>query len=533
MMKSRPFSCLACVPILACLAALTAPAPSGAQDAPALPHRAEIVPGKLYAHVYAHTVPNGEEKIPCWSFVSEGLASVGQHEMVFTLRRPRGKSWSDFSKDAFTIFEVILGQAEKGSKIEAYNGMTFTANGTFLGLKGDLGLLFVPAEMFDGVEVPFQTLAAVLAVGAEVEVMSRYSGLRLASMLGAASRYYPCPPWTEIGRKPVVSAKHVGKSFLDKFEVRHRSGVSVRKTMIPGTSGRELIALRVEGASLQGLNAFLAGQPVPGMFALMTEPDPEASVRFAWLPAAGKTAAIYSQMGLWITGSYVAFIVGDDLEEVGNQVEDGIALVMSPATWARVRASIASAIPDTVPVGPKAVLKTEFVQTTLVDPLAPPCYTPRFIGMVQPQAELEARLGDAAALKGSIETFTAAARSALAGADKGDACGLLIAVGLKPGKRIRIWREAIEGALPEATLKKLDEALARVPPVEVTGGPVAFILKGPLWDRKVKAYPDLPAAWSDLKDAAGKPLATLEEIFRIVWPDEPPAPDRPSPAPPR
>lgn len=539
MMRFRPLRLPACLLVLACAMSASPLALPGAQDAPALPHRAEIIPGKLYAHVYAHEFPAGDETVRAWSFVSEGLERLGQHEIVFTLRRPRGTNWPDFTKDVFGIFDVVFEQAGKGSRIEAYNGMTFTANGTFLGLQGDLGLVFVPAEMFDGVEVPFQALAAVLVRGPDIEVMTRYSALRLASMLGAASRYYPCPPWSEIGRKPVVSAKHLGKSFIDKFERQGARGLSIRQTSMAGTSGRYLLGLRVEGSSLQGLNAMLAGRPVPDMFCLMTQPDPDVSMRFAWLPGQGGRGLIYADMGIWTTGSYVAFVVGDDLEEAVNQIEDGYVMVMSPATWSRLKASLASAKSDDIPIGDKALMRTEFVQTFAVDKLALPCYTPRFVGMVQPQAELEARLGDAAALKAFVETFTAATRSALAGAGKGDACGLLVAVGLKPGKRIRIWREAIEGTLPEETLKKLDEALARVPPVEVTGGPVAFVLKGPLWDRKVKAYPDLPSAWSGLKDAAGDPITTLDGIFRIAWPDEPPAtelkraPARPSPAPPR
>ncbi len=523
MMRSRPLSSLACTLVLACWAALPAPALSGAQDSPALPHKAEIIPGKLYAHVYAHTVPNNKEKIPCWSFVSEGLESVGQHEIVFTLRRPRGKDWPEFSRDLFGVFSRIRAHAEKGSTIEAYGVLSPLGAGTFLGSTGVYGLVFVPAEMFDGVEVPFQALAAVLAVGAEVQFMNKYSGLRLASLLGMASRYYPCPPWSEIGRKPVVSLKDVGTSALDRIQrILRPRGLSFRRGLASDGKERSIIVLRAELSFLRGLNDLLGDGTAPTALALMTEPDGEATSRLVWMLGGDKTGVIYAKMGSWVTGSFVAIVVTGDLEEAFVTVEDGVVLVMSPATWARVRASFSLGMPDIVPVGPKAVLQTEYVQTFPVDPLAPPCYTPRFIDMPRSKSEAEVGLGGSETLKGYVETFTAAARSALAGADRGDACGLLIAVGLKPGKKIRIWREAIEGTLPEATLKKLDETLARVLPIEVTGGPVAFVLKGPLWDRKVKIYPDLPAAWSDLKDAAGKPLATLEEIFRVIWPDERP-----------
>ena len=59
---------------------------AAAQDTPALPHRAEVIPGVLYVTVYAHDIPNGDNKVPCWSFVSQGFERAGQPEIMFTLR---------------------------------------------------------------------------------------------------------------------------------------------------------------------------------------------------------------------------------------------------------------------------------------------------------------------------------------------------------------------------------------------------------------------------------------------------------------
>lgn len=512
---------------LACLAiSIVSPAPfghpaAGAQSEPALPHRAEVVPGEIFVTVYAHDIPDKDDRVPCWSFVSEGFERYGQHELVLTLRRSRGKSWRDYTEDLFGLLSLVLDQNKKGVQINAYGGLVMDLQGGFMGQKGDWGLICIPAEMFDGVEVPFQALAAVLVRDGELEVMKRTSAVRVASMLGAAYRYYPCPPWSELGRKPVISAKDAGRSFLSKFEVRGAPGVAVRQIGIPRANEKKSVTLSVEGSSVQGLSGMLAGRPVPDLLALMTEPDPGSRMRYAWLPGKGNTGLIFARLGATVTGSYIAFMVGDDIEEVINVVEDGFALALSPASWARLKAAIASVQPDTIPIGKGgSVLKVVFTQTFPVDPLAPASFVPDSIGLAQPQSELTARFGNMTALKDSVQVFVTAAQSALAGADRGDARGLLVAVGLKPGRKVRIWTEALEGTLPEATSKKLDGTLARVLAPEVTGGPVAFVIKGTLWGREVKAYPDLPSAWSSAKDESGTPAKNLDEIFAIIWPDE-------------
>lgn len=495
---------------------------AAAQDAPTLPHRAEVVPGKLYVTVYAHDIPNGDEKVPCWSFVSEGFGRAGQPEIMFTLRRPRGKKWQDYSKDLFGLYGTILAQVVNGEKIGPYAiiDIELVTNGTFLGQKGPLAMICIPAEMFDGVEVPFQALAGVLIKDDEIEAAKKSSALRIASILGMTYRYYPCPPWSELGRKPVVSAKQFAKSFLQKLEVQPAPGVMVRQAASQDANARTVFTLRVEGSSIQKVNAFLGERSVPDMFALMTDPDPEATMRYAWMPAEGKTGVIFADMGPWITGSFVAFVVGDGLEELGNKVEDGIILVLAPATFARVKAALASGKPASIPVGAAGtVLEISFTQTFPVDPLLPKSFVPDSIGFIQSQSELNARLGDTSVLKDYVKVFASAVQSALAGADRGDARGLLIAVGLRPGKKIKVWTEAFEGTLPEATLKKLDETLARVLAIDVAGGPVAFVIKGSLWDRKAERYPGSPAVWNMVKDAAGKPATSLEEIFAIIWPE--------------
>src|SRR5207247_2074754 len=47
----------------------------------------QILPGKLSAQVYAHTISNGPIQIPCWTYITTGLWKLGQKDFIFSLRR--------------------------------------------------------------------------------------------------------------------------------------------------------------------------------------------------------------------------------------------------------------------------------------------------------------------------------------------------------------------------------------------------------------------------------------------------------------
>lgn len=489
---------------------------AAAQERSKLPHRAEVVPGKLYVTVYAHDIKTSGTKVHCWSFVSEGLERQGQHEIVFSLRRPRGKTWEDFSQEILGMFEGFYANAEQGNRVEAYDGSIMATDALFLANKSTWGLIYIPAEMFDGVEVPFEALSAVLIKGDEVEVMAKSSALRLASMLGAEYEYYPCPPWSDPSRKPVVSTKQFGKSVLSKVTQARTPGLMVSRV---GTDEISMISLGIEGSAAPALGAFLAGLPERGAVALMANPAPEATMRYSWMPDVGKTGVIFAKYGLWVTGSFALLVFGEGVEDKGKILEDGISLFLGPSSWNKLKTSIASLQPAKIPLGKDVMFTTAFLHISTFDPLKPKPFVPRHIGLYQSQEELRARLGDMSSLNDYVQLFESAVSSALAGGEQGDARGFLIAVGVKPGKKVMHWCEAIEGSLPEETLNKLETLLGNIPPIEVKDGPVAFILKGALWGREVKAFPEYPSAWSKALEASGRPFTSLDDLLKIIWPD--------------
>jgi hypothetical protein len=144
---------------------------------------------------------------------------------------------------------------------------------------------------------------------------------------------------------------------------------------------------------------------------------------------------------------------------------------------------------------------------------------PFTVRLFQPNPILVARIGDSAAplaeyIKALDARNTTFWKSAVSARPK----GLLIAVGVKPGKVARVWCEPVEGTVPKDTLARLEEALASVPPLEVKGGPLAFALEVTLAEPGPRAFPELPLAWQKVSTEARSPLLVPDGIFAVLWP---------------
>jgi hypothetical protein len=99
--------------------------------------------------------------------------------------------------------------------------------------------------------------------------------------------------------------------------------------------------------------------------------------------------------------------------------------------------------------------------------------------------------------------------------------GILIAAGIKPGKRTRVWCEQIDGHLPpdvwQAFVDLLEGAGRNVVPI--VSGPVACALECLLGAGPSTGFPIGPRIWGDAARSAGKDLEVPDGIFEFVFPD--------------
>jgi hypothetical protein len=143
------------------------------------------------------------------------------------------------------------------------------------------------------------------------------------------------------------------------------------------------------------------------------------------------------------------------------------------------------------------------------------------IRLYLPDATLRQRLGDdATPLAGYIKSLQKEGDAFWAKAEQPKAKGLLVAVGVKPGKKARVWCDAVDGEIPAETLARLEKKLAEVPAVAVQQGPIAFAVEIKLWGAKPEKFPEMPKAWVEAAKKSKERLLVPDALFQIVWPDE-------------
>lgn len=138
-----------------------------------------------------------------------------------------------------------------------------------------------------------------------------------------------------------------------------------------------------------------------------------------------------------------------------------------------------------------------------------------------PTPELAKRIGDdVEPLTNYIKALQKAASELLGKAEKPKAKGMLIAVGIKSGKKSRIWCQAVDGDIPEELLRKLEKELEKIETIELKRGPMAFGMEVKLHGQKVGQFPEFPAAWLEAaKKTEQKLLVPPDELFKTIWPD--------------
>jgi tetratricopeptide (TPR) repeat protein len=137
-----------------------------------------------------------------------------------------------------------------------------------------------------------------------------------------------------------------------------------------------------------------------------------------------------------------------------------------------------------------------------------------------PTRELSKRIGDDVdPLVKYIKALERSASRCLEKEKLPGAKGLLIAVGIKPDKKSRVWCQSVEGEIPAEVLRKLEKELAKVKPIAVKGV-MAFGMEAKVRGQEVEKFPAFPTVWLEAaKRAKTKLLVPPDELFKVIWAD--------------
>jgi hypothetical protein len=300
-----------------------------------IPRTIELIPGKLKVRIFHHEIKYEEERIPCWSFVTDGMMAHKQKEMILTVRREPNQKLEDYPRQLVDVLADIFDLASKGEVVDVGQSTLFDEAGV-PGYKDVRGFGYVEPRGFPGVETrEGPLLATILLKGDEGPIAWECGLTRITAMLGKMYRYYPYPTWSDLKREPVGSRGAMEESFLGKI-----TRVYARASYY---EEQNHIFLSVQPSSRTQLRKILEELPPTIPLALTTQPDPHANACLVWRPGTDQPMAIMPRgsNGSRKTGAFLAFLPEQGAIEV-RTVEDGYAVFLKNRDWENIREALFS-----------------------------------------------------------------------------------------------------------------------------------------------------------------------------------------------
>jgi hypothetical protein len=358
------------------VAEAASPAPPPARAAGEPIEVVEVVPGQLKVRVFSHVITSQAGPVPSWTYMSDGLLATGHKEISLTVKREPGEDERAFPREPLELYKGIHAYALRKQFVRE-GGSTRLAPGKPGLLRDDFhGILYTPGQRFDGVPAPGAFLTAILVTGPELEVADRYGHLRLMALLGDRYRFYPTTPWADRHRSPIVTPESMASSILSRVPVTHVQGASARLEAAPGAPPGSVdpsatIVLRVRTESAKGLLAAADRVGPKAGFGALLDLDPEADACLVWSPGQSGAHAISvpDAKGARISGNMLVIAPGAD-QDGGRPAEDGFGILLTDASWARLREALAGHKPlDIRGKGDLMSIRLSWVEETYTNPL--------------------------------------------------------------------------------------------------------------------------------------------------------------------
>ena len=153
-------------------------------------------------YVWHHVIDGYFGVIPCWTYVSRGMAKVNQPELVITLRRRQSENEDDCSLEPLDWFKMVYAWGKKGQIIDPYH--THEAHSEHWLGSNDLETITygMPIHIpgFARGFLPTHRLHGVALTSEEAQIAKAYGYTRVIGNIGLKHRWFPYQPWIDRDR---------------------------------------------------------------------------------------------------------------------------------------------------------------------------------------------------------------------------------------------------------------------------------------------------------------------------------------------
>lgn len=303
-----------------------------------------IIPGKLHVSIFSHIIDSPKGPVSCWTYMSEGLLTNGQKELSFTIKRDAAEPEDAFPEGILPLYKTIYDLSLRNQIVDegGYTKLGDTGPGI---LRDDFrGILYTPAQKLHGVTANGPYLTGIIVTRGEIDVAMQFGIVRVMALLGREFGFFPTAPWLDRRRAELTRLQLWENTLLAKMPRIRLTHASVRQELKPHATplGRgATVVLRLRPNAKETLKEAFAKLGTDTPMAFLVDSDVEADSCMVWKAGQQEPAAIAApgSTGTRLGGNFIVFAPGAAEDAVkGN--EDGFSVLLTEATWEKVRAAI-------------------------------------------------------------------------------------------------------------------------------------------------------------------------------------------------
>ncbi|MBU6454747.1 MAG: DUF3480 domain-containing protein [Cyanobacteria bacterium REEB67] len=304
--------------------------------------------------IYRHKVAATKNQQEAWTYVTEGLAPLGQEEIVLTVLKRANDDDQDYPQLPIKLFDSISQLARQHKTVSAGGYTEFRTSG-FLGIQFK-GLLYAPVPTMLGVPLPSKCVAMVPITAEEMDVYQTAGASRLMARLGRQADFFPCPTWCDRDRQSAFSDAEIAEMTEDPV---FRSA-KAQTYSLTATQQNQSLSLRLTEKSAALLLELLKELPEDSALRLALGVDPRADALLVWESKANGNNSIIAPEGSkvkTISVTFLALLPGLPKNEIltGN---DGCAVMITKDDFARFRTALMEKSAFSLPMSDDSALKS-------------------------------------------------------------------------------------------------------------------------------------------------------------------------------
>ncbi|GES62596.1 hypothetical protein ATEIFO6365_0005073700 [Aspergillus terreus] len=304
--------------------------------------------GQLQALVHHHEMRSMVSgKLSCWTYISKGLAKLGQKEVIFTVRRRTAvEAVTDFPVGPLEWFRMLHALAHDGQIVDQFHQTRFAAPSPLLDRLDVWLILYYPPLELSGVPlsiIPPDRLHAIPLTASEAKVAQSYGIMRAISHLGSSERYFPVMPWIDRDRPDCITMAQMRGSIRDRLPMYSFLGVSC----VQRGSG---VSLHIPRSAEDRLAARVEALPTSAVVSLDCFPYEQSDSGMVWRQGLTSSPRAYGIGVSCMNFGFVVFCPEQDADKL-ERVEDGIILDVTNSTWGRIRNALLQHTPLQIAFG--------------------------------------------------------------------------------------------------------------------------------------------------------------------------------------